>query len=82
MTKRIVLSDNGLLRKTHPVLLDIFSRGVLETQSQRLVQAAFIAMVISGKLRVACSVQAYRGVEMIATVQSSMWGQSKQHLER
>ena len=45
--KRIVLSDNDLLRKTHPVLLDIFSRGVLETQSQRLVQAAFIAMVIS-----------------------------------
>jgi len=47
MTKRIVLDDNDLFRKLHPILLDIFSRGVLAGQSKQLVLAAFISIVTS-----------------------------------
>jgi hypothetical protein len=47
MTKRIVLDDNDLFRKLHPILLDIFSRGVLAGQSKKLMLAAFLSIVTS-----------------------------------
>lgn len=47
MTKRIVLGDNDLFRKLHPVLLDLFSRGVLAGESKQLALAAFISIATS-----------------------------------
>ena len=48
LAKRIVLdADNQLFRKAHPVLLDIFCRGVLAAESKRLILAAFLSIVLS-----------------------------------
>lgn len=47
MTKRIVIGDNDLFRKLHPILLDVFSRGVLAGQSKQLVLAAALSIATS-----------------------------------
>jgi len=47
MTKRIVIGDNDLFRKLHPILLDVFSRGVLAGQTKQLVLAAALSIASS-----------------------------------
>jgi len=48
LAKRAVLNaDNQLFRKAHPVLLDIFCRGVLAAESKRLILGAFLSIAVS-----------------------------------
>ncbi len=48
MTKRVILdADNDLFRKAHPVLLDIFCRGVLAAKPRRLVLGALLSISAS-----------------------------------
>ena len=47
MTKRITFGEDDLFKKLHPILLDIFSRGVLAGKTKPLLTGALLSIATS-----------------------------------
>ena len=47
MRKRIILGENELFKRVHPVLLNLFCRSVLKENSKRFVLGALVSVVTS-----------------------------------